>query len=415
MEIKELATRQKLRDLKEAMKSGKTPQDLQNYDQINSVSNGHVEETQSETAGKGHHSNDTGKGHHSNDEPKRVPKGDNSHNLIVNGWEQPETKTRPTTKDSGYGRSETFLADNTSSNYTRDNKFGSMVSVRSGSSQVIPGPDFYASKKEEKDPTSKWESNYSRPTTPSNLIIPESNETGYSVKDKGGAIVKEPENSGNKSADSTIHKSRSEKRPNTNKSESKSAVESQKSGINSDLIDSQSKQIEEELLNKRNRQEKERHKKPPLFENLPKNTQTYMPSEYVHGMNQGETFDARKMTLNSKNFDSALSSMLQEDNQNVYASYTDYDQFARTKAYKPSPYIQTVEVPQAAAKKPKPPPKSPPKSRERRDREERYVSAEKRLTKGQDVSTYMSRVARKPVIRVSDQTGLYSHRRWLEA
>ena len=387
MEIKELATRQKLRDLKEAMKSGKTPQDLQNYDQINSVPNCHVEGNQSETAGKGHHSNDTGKGHYSNDESKRVPKGDNSHNLIVNGWEQPETKTRPTTKDSGYGRSETFLADNTSSNYTRDNKFGSMVSVRSGSSQVIPGPDFYASKKEEKDPTSKWESNYSRPTTPSNLIIPESNDTGYSVKVKGGAIVKEPENSVNNSVENTTHKSKSEKRPNTNKSESKSAMESQKSGINSDVIDSQSKQIEEELLNKRNRQEKERHKKPPLFENLPKNTQTYMPSEYVHGMNQGETFDARKMTLNSKNFDSALSSMLQEDNQNVYASYTDYDQFARTKAYKPSPYIQTVEVAQAQAKKPKPPPKSPPKSRERRDREERYVSAEKRLTKGQDVST----------------------------
>ena len=394
MEIKELATRQKLRELKEAVKSGKT-QDFHSYDQINSLPNGHVEENHSETAGKGHHSSgagkghhshDTVKGHHSNDETKRVPKGDSSHNLIVNGWEQPDTKTRPTTKDSGYGRSETFLADNASSNYTRDNKFGSMISVRSGSSQVVPGPDFYAPKKEEKDPTSKWESNYSRPTTPSNLIIPESNETGYTVKVKGGAIVKETENNNTKSAESTGHTSKGEKRPHTNKSESKSTVESQsqKPGINSDLLDSQSKQIEAELLNSKRRQQSERHKKPALFENLPKNTQTYMPSEYVHGMNQGETFDARKMTLNSKNFDTALSSMLQEGDQNVYASYTDYDQFARTKAYKPSPYIQTVEA--AQAKKPKPPPKSPPKSRERREREERCNSAEKRLAKGQDVS-----------------------------
>ena len=375
MEIKELATRQKLRELKEAMKSGKIPE---NSDQVNSekVLNGHIEEFESETAGKGHHFND---------EPKRVPKEVNSHSLIVNGWEEPETKTRPTTKDSGYGRSETFLADNTGSNYTRDNKFGSMVSVRSGSSQVIPGPDFYAPKKQEKDPTSKWESNYSRPTTPSNLIFPESDETGYSVKVKGGVIMKENENTVNKSTDgSTFRISKREDRSNANKSESNSAIESQKPGINSDLIDSQSKQIEEELLSNRNRQQKARHRKPPLFENLPKNTQTYMPSEYVHGMNEGEKFDARKMTLNSKNFDSALSSMLQEDNQNVYASHTDYDQFARTKAYKPSPYIQAVES--AQAKKPKPPSKSPPKARERRDRDEKYASAEKRLTKGQDVS-----------------------------
>lgn len=361
MEIKELATRQKLRELKEAVKSGNVPSTFENSD---TVPNGHIQEYESHSPGKGHHSNE---------ESKRMHQEGNSQ--MVNGWGEAENKTRPTTKDSGYGRSETNVADNTSNSHTKDNKFGSMISVRSGSSQVIPGPDFYAPKKQEKDPTSKWESNYTRPTTPSNLIFPESDEKGYSVKVKGGAIVKENETQNNKGDDSSSSKKMK------NNTVSKSASESQRTEMNNDLIESHSKQIEEELLNNRNRQQKERYRKPPLFENLPKNTQTYMPSEYIHGMNQGEKFDARKMGLNSKNFDTALTSMLQEDNQNVYASYNDYDQFARTKAYKPSPYIQAVES--TPPKKPKP----PHKSRERqRERDERYASAEKRLTKGQDVS-----------------------------
>ena len=370
MEVKELATRQKLRELKEAMKTGSVMKTLENS---GNVPNGHVEDLEPQTTGKGHHLNKDTRN-------QRVQKEDNSKSqTMINGWGDSESKTRPTTKDSGYGRSETFLGDNANNSSIRDNKFGSSISVRSGTSQVIPGPDFYAPKKQEKDPTSKWESNYSRPTTPSNLGFPEADEKGYSIKVKGGAIVtdKESEKDDHKTSKATDN---SINNKFSTESSSNKTEESQKKGLNSDLIDTHSKQIEEELSNNRKRQQQERHKKPPLFESLPKNSQTYMPSEYVYGMNQGEKFDARKMGLNSKNFDSALTSMLQEDNQNVYASYTDYDQFARTKEYKPSPYIQTIEA--APPKKPKP----VHKSRERqRDRDERYASAERRLTKGQDV------------------------------
>ena len=369
MEVKELAKRQKLRELKEAMKAGNVPKAFENPGLI---PNGHVEEMESHTTGKGHHS-------HKDANSQRVPKGSNSHQLkhegVMNGWDDSDNKTRPTTKDSGFSRTETFVVENNSAY----NKFGSSMSVRSGSSQIVPGPEFYAPKKEEKDPTSKWESNYSRPTTPSNLKIPETEETGYSVKVKGGVIVMDNKNEQVKASNRTTNSSNKDSVKSENKTNN--AEESKKKGLSNDLLDSRSKQLEEELLNNRNRQQKERFKKPALFESLPKDAQTYMPSEYIYGMNQGEKFDARKMGLNSKNFDSALTSMLQED-QNVYASYNDYDQFARTKAYKPSPYVQVVES--TPPKKPKPVHKSREKHRER---DERYASAEKRLSRGQDVSS----------------------------
>ena len=371
MEVKELATRQKLRDLKEAMKAANVPKTFGNPGH---VPNGRVEEMESQSPGKGHHTNKDIK-------QQRVPKGDHSqsqhrHEGGVNGWDESPNKTRPTTKDSGFSRSETYVADNNSA----FNKFGSTISVRSGSSQIVPGPDFYAQKKQDKDPTSKWESNYNRPTTPSNLVFPETEETGYSVTVKGGAIVTDNQTEQVKSNNRTNNKTSSDNKKSEHVPNDRQ--ESPKKGLSNDVIDSHSKQLEEELLNNRNRQKKERYKKPPLFENLPNGTETLMPSEYVYGMDQGETFDARKMGLNSKNFDSALTSMLQEDNQNVYASYNDYNQFARTKAYKPSPYVQ-IETTPGPPKKPKPTHKSREKYRER---DERYASAEKRLAKGQDVS-----------------------------
>ncbi|XP_046328231.2 kinesin heavy chain-like isoform X1 [Haliotis rufescens] len=56
---------------------------------------------------------------------------------------------------------------------------------------------------------------------------------------------------------------------------------------------------------------------------------TYMPSEYVHGMANGDKFDARRMELSSKTFETALSSMLDKE-ETVRYSEEYYNQFARS-------------------------------------------------------------------------------------
>ena len=56
---------------------------------------------------------------------------------------------------------------------------------------------------------------------------------------------------------------------------------------------------------------------------------TVMPSEYIHGMNSKDKFDARKMGLSSKTFDSALSSMLNDDSKPVSYGFEFYDKYAR--------------------------------------------------------------------------------------
>ncbi|XP_067655828.1 kinesin heavy chain-like [Haliotis asinina] len=56
---------------------------------------------------------------------------------------------------------------------------------------------------------------------------------------------------------------------------------------------------------------------------------TYMPSEYVYGMANGDKFDARRMELSSKTFETALSSMLDKE-ETVNYSEEYYNQFARS-------------------------------------------------------------------------------------
>ena len=56
---------------------------------------------------------------------------------------------------------------------------------------------------------------------------------------------------------------------------------------------------------------------------------TVMPSEYIHGMDNKDKFDARKMGLSSKTFDSALTSMLSDDPKMVSYGFEFYDKFAR--------------------------------------------------------------------------------------
>ncbi|XP_076451124.1 uncharacterized protein LOC143287006 [Babylonia areolata] len=66
------------------------------------------------------------------------------------------------------------------------------------------------------------------------------------------------------------------------------------------------------------------------FEDLVKSSSpTVMPSEYVHGMNSRDKFDARKMGLSANTFDSALSSMLNDESRSVSYGFQFYDRYAR--------------------------------------------------------------------------------------
>ncbi|XP_005096040.1 kinesin heavy chain [Aplysia californica] len=71
-------------------------------------------------------------------------------------------------------------------------------------------------------------------------------------------------------------------------------------------------------------------------------TSTVLPSEYVHSMSSEEKFDARKMGLSSRTFDSALSHMLDSDLLSKIADSTSdaeqYDKYARVSST--SPYRQ---------------------------------------------------------------------------
>ena len=61
-------------------------------------------------------------------------------------------------------------------------------------------------------------------------------------------------------------------------------------------------------------------------------TETLIPSQYVHAMRAEDVFDGRRMALTSTTFDGALSTMLDEtDRQLVYDNFSPqyYDQFAR--------------------------------------------------------------------------------------
>lgn len=248
MEMKELATRQRLRELKEAMAAGKpfVPYSIQNGE--------------------------------------------------VNGHADPTTGACQKLVDDGDGEIN--------------------QSLQSGGNQsngTVSNNDFYTKKKAEKDPTSKWESSYSRPTTPSNLSF--QNEGQRSGEGQGDLN------------DSRFKKSgKSEEKQDNEVSEKRKQILSEE-----DMLEIQSKRFEKEINNSRNRKTKERES----------DQRTYMPSEYVHEISKTDQFDARKMNLSAKNFDSALNSMLGQDNTKLVPNNTEYEQYARTSKYQPNPYLES--------------------------------------------------------------------------
>lgn len=272
MELKELATRQKLRELKEAMSAGKTFMPLGAHD--TSEMNGHVHNGQEYKGEKETNVNDLdGK---PNNDRFRTPPRENT--FVVNG-----------------DRGEDSQIHNSS---------------------VMTNNEFYAQRKSEKDPTSKWESSYSRPTTPSNLAF-------QTLEEK-------------KSADHDVLKvkfAESTKETDGNKEAKVSETEKRSVLTEDDILEIQSKRFEKELNNRTERKSRERSL-------LNKDHKTYMPSEYVHDIANADEFDARKMNLSSKNFDSALTSMLGQESNKIYPDTNDYEQFARTSKYRPNPYLE---------------------------------------------------------------------------
>lgn len=253
MEMKELATRQKLRELKEAMAAGKPFVPILSQ---NGNMNGHMDFQAGSSQNK------------------------------------PEEKSVKVNGDKSFNEGDE-----------------SVQNTSAVSNSKVPNDDFYAKKKSEKDPTSKWESNYSRPTTPSNLTF---------------------QNDGSKSNQGDLNESRvSFDVPE--KDENQGDQKHKKSQIltEEDMLEIQSRRFEKEI-NSRSRKAKEREN----------DQRTYMPSEYVNGMSNKDQFDARKMNLSAKNFDSALSSMLGQENAKLIPDNTEYEQYARTSKYHPNPYLE---------------------------------------------------------------------------
>ncbi|KAL3841622.1 hypothetical protein ACJMK2_019736 [Sinanodonta woodiana] len=268
-----------------------------------------------------------------------------------------------------------FIANGCPENEKRPS---SSFSVRSTKSN-IPSSDFYAKRKKEKDPDARWES-YSRPgTSGGNRAGPELHQEkskSISVEDsvfshtdsklQGGSndntsvehsdkspkskvdililneleVVQEKspgtqsvsDNKYLSTSDSAENHSRSwtestEKEP---VSDSKLTKTSTTDELKIETLDEKVKKIEDELIENNKRFELSVSKFDLKTKKSGQLHQTYMPSEYVHNMNTGEKFDGRKMDLKSKNFDAALSAMLNNEKTNMLTMQADYDKYAHT-------------------------------------------------------------------------------------
>ncbi|XP_052801023.1 uncharacterized protein LOC128231841 isoform X2 [Mya arenaria] len=283
MEMKELATRQKLRELKEAMASGKPIHATSQFDNSgyqNGHVNGHVENEPQET-----------------EEERNNENGEDIEGMMKNP-----------------SRDHTFVNDERAN---RSNDTHMPKSSSAPQMAGMPSSDFYSKRKSEKDPTSKWESSYSRPTTPSNLAF-QQNDSKPSQSELNDSKAIEEDNE------------------RLTKPERKNVLSEE------DLLEIQSKKYENELDRSRTRRNNER---------MREDKRTYMPSEYVNGISNGEAFDARKMNLSAKNFDSALNSMLGQENSKLLPDNTEYEQYARTSKYRPNPYLEPQKAPSASRSK----------------------------------------------------------------
>ena len=300
MEIKELATRQKLRELKEVVKN--TP-----------------------GLGTGHEQNRTDSGSYRKFNGNVLEYVDSSgkennmgNGALHNGLN--DSKARENTFSVGNGKAKPD--QNGQSPNTDLFNQGNDINNRKGN-----------------DPKTKWESNYSRPTTPSNLKIPDTDVGKATGAHKDLKNCKDAENQ-EKSRDYKPANQKGDAGIRTENGHKKSR-QNIPNGLSEDMIESHSRKIEEELYKSKNKRFREKNK--ALYEkDSGQNVPTQMPSEYVYGMSNPEQFDARRMGLSAKNFDSALTSMLGQENASIYPKSEDYEQFARTSKYRPNPYIEAA-------------------------------------------------------------------------
>ncbi|XP_048779617.2 uncharacterized protein LOC125683007 isoform X2 [Ostrea edulis] len=171
-----------------------------------------------------------------------------------------------------------------------DSRPVSRQSVRSTRS-VIPDNEFYAKRKQEKDPTTRWESSYSRPSTACSQKQPDIDFIYMQPKN-----MEESDEELKYGLTDDVKSAQEESRKSTARTKPPPAPSRTSNKIDDDLED---------------------------FETL-------IPSEYVHGMGTKDRFDGKKMGLSSTTFDAALASMLEKAEENVYFNHDDYDQFAST-------------------------------------------------------------------------------------
>ncbi|KAK3594078.1 hypothetical protein CHS0354_040846 [Potamilus streckersoni] len=368
LEVKEAATRQKLQELKDMMRQSQIGYQVT----INDESVCDVPERDLTD--------------------KRIPgKGDNTLQFM-NGYSLDErdheiniTFVKEKAPDGSKLKLEMngIIANGCPENEKRPS---SSLSVRSTKSN-IPSSEFYAKRKKEKDPDARWES-YSRPgTSDDNKAGPQPHQkASKSNREKDGVFSHTDSKLQGGSSDKTsveyTHKSPKSKvdililnelevteksliqgtksdsenrvlrtrsdsveknskswtqsRENDPVSDSKLTETSTTDELKVETLDEKVKKIEDELIENNKRFELPASEFDLKTKENSQLHQTYMPSEYVHNMNTGDKFDGRKMDLKSKNFDAALSAMLNNEKTNMLTMQADYDRYAHSNLPKRS-------------------------------------------------------------------------------
>ncbi|KAL5006447.1 hypothetical protein ScPMuIL_015253 [Solemya velum] len=219
-----------------------------------------------------------------------------------------------------------------------------------GSVASVPDSDFYADRKTEKDPTMKWNSPYSRPTTPVNSLpdieltsVQENVNAPQAVnyEDKFDTILKNP-----RTGQSLLEVQNLPVTDETNSSDHPQATRFDEKEDKTDNISDEGPITDDSKGRKR------------WGKDMKPTTDT-CSSQYVSGKDR-TTFDPQKMDLSKNSFDSALAVMLGSNDYQTKMAREHYDQFARQTSPRDlsrerSPYIS----PFAASLVSRPPPTLP--------------------------------------------------------
>lgn len=202
----------------------------------------------------------------------------------------------------------------------------SFSQMSTGTVASVPDSDFYADRKKEKDPTTKWNSPYSRPTTPTNSL-PDIEIT--SVQDNSIAPLGENYDEELETIFLTNYNvgHSSLKMPSASVTKDNSDSNGHSLTINPDKEENKiHNSNEKDILDEGPISDDSKGQK--RLEKNPKPTTNIHPSRYARGMD-AKTFDPQKMDLSKNSFDSTLADMLGSNDFQTSMALEHYDQFAR--------------------------------------------------------------------------------------